>query len=80
MRHYFPAPVAPLPTRVRAPPSLSQLVPPPGLALACPATAPRTLDSAVSGSDDVAQRAQQDGAATLGCLTDNDVQRDHGPR
>lgn len=80
MRHYFSVAVAPLPACVRAPPAPLMLVFPPGRALALSTTQPCALATAVPRANDVAQRAQENGATAVGGLTDDDVQRDHGPR
>jgi len=78
MRHYFSVAVALLASGMCVSP-VPLLVFPPGRTLALSTTEPCALAPAVPGSNDVAQRAQKDGVPAVGCLTDDDVQPDHGP-
>jgi hypothetical protein len=83
MRHFFARPhlgdVAPLPGGVAAASLAAPLVLRPRRPLPHPSGTPRAQRCAVAGTTEVAQRAQQDRPSTVRSITDDKVQRDHGP-
>ena len=79
MRHFLAAAVTHLPSRMRLSSTAAALVATAGLTLPLTTTLTGARWTAVSSSNDIADRAQVHGATASRVSTDDDGKSDHGP-